>query len=289
MKTFLLICMMLLTFTTAFADQPTTVLTQLEKSKKLTMAVPVIDGANNETLQKNANKILRDSAEALAKKIGGEGQVTYQVKLNRPSLVSILLKADKNGNGASAVDNGMAIYQAVNIDLTSGKTFGLGDFLREGMAVREILPQGFYDVLFADEGIYTNTGANLPYTGYTPYKKLVPLLRISDAGRLVTVWKLTEACADKELAVPAGSLLALKLTANPSTGYKWSSKITGGTGNLYEIGSSFTLPYNTAKGMTGTPGTEILVFAAQTPGTYTVQMSYGRPWEMNKSWKKFAF
>lgn len=282
MRTFILICMMLLTFATAFADQPTTVLTQLEKTKKLTLSVPVIDGANNEVLQKNANKILRDSAETLAKKIGGEGQVTYQVQLNRPSLVSILFKADKAGNGP-------ALYKAVNIDLTSGKTFSLGDFLQGGMAVREILPKNYYDVLFANEGVYTNTGVDLPYTGFTPYKKLVPLLRISDAGRLVTMWKLTEACADKEITVPAGSLLALKLTANPSTGYKWSSKITGGTGNLYEIGSSFTLPLNAPKGMTGMPGAEIIVFAAQTPGTYTVQMLYGRPWEMNKGWKKFAF
>ena len=283
MRIFLLALALCLTFMTAFADQPTTVLTQMENSKKLTLAVPVIDGANSDVFQNTANKILRDTAENMAKKINHEGQVSYEVKLNRPSVVGILFKAiARDGSGQT-------LYKAVNIDLTSGKAIGLGDFLQEGNAVREVLPANYYDVLFADEGVYTNTGEGLPYTGFTPYRKLVPLLRISEAGRLVTIWKLTQDCADKILTVPAGSLLALKLNANPSTGYKWSSKITGGTGNLYEIGSSFTLPYNTAKGMTGTPGTEILVFAAQTPGTYTVQMSYGRPWEMNKSWKKFAF
>ncbi|MCH4157902.1 MAG: protease inhibitor I42 family protein [Acidaminococcaceae bacterium] len=283
MRTFLLVLALCFTFVTAYADQPTTVLTQMENSKKLVLAVPVIDGANSEAFQGSANKILRDTAENLAKKIHQEGQVSYEVKMNRPSVVGILFKAvGKDGKS-------QPLYKAVNIDLTSGKTFGLGDFLQEGNAVREVLPANYYDVLFADEGVYTNTGEGLPYTGFTSYRKLAPLLRISDAGRLVTIWKLTQDCADKVLTVPAGSLLALKLTSNPSTGYKWSSKITGGTGNLYELGSTFTLPYNTPKGTTGTPGTEILVFAAQTPGTYTVQMSYGRPWEMNKSWKKFAF
>lgn len=282
MKTFLLVCVLLFTFASAFANQPTTVLSQNENSKKLTMSVPVIDGANSEVLQGEANKVLRNTAEQLAKRIDNQGQVSYEVKLNRPSLVSILFKA-------VSANQEQVLYKAVNLDLTSGKTFGLGDFLQEGMAVREILPANFYDVLFADEGVYTNSGDLQPYTGYASYKKLAPLMRISEAGRIVTVWKLTQACADKELIVPAGSLLAIKLTSNPSTGNKWSSKISGGTGNLYQIGSTFTLPYNTSKGMTGTPGSEIIVFAAQTPGTYTVQMLYGRPWEMNKGWKNFSF
>lgn len=283
MKFWLILCMCLCTCMPVWADQPTTVLTQWEKDKELTVALPVIDGSSNEILEKAANHALRAAVQQLAKKIDGKGQVTYQVSLNRPSLISILFKAVPANAGTSTY------YQALNLDLTSGKTFGLGDFLREGMACREILPANYYELLFSDQGIYSNDGPGKPYSSFTSYAKLAPLMRISEAGRLVKVWRLTQSCAGRELSIPAGSLFAIKLVSNPSTGNRWSSQITNGQGNLYQIGRSFTMPLKTIEGTTGSSGMEILVFAAQKPGQYTVQMNYGRNWDKVHDADNFAF
>jgi hypothetical protein len=52
-------------------------------------------------LCKVANKVLRQETEALAKKINNQGTVNYEVRLNRPSLVSVLLKATGAGSASS--------------------------------------------------------------------------------------------------------------------------------------------------------------------------------------------
>lgn len=280
MKVLVMVLMLMLSMVTAYADQPTTVLTKLEQTKKLTLQVPVINGTNNEVLEKAANRTLEKAMDDMAKLIKKNGRVDYKVMLNRPTLVSVLLKAQ---------DGNEVYYKGINIDLTTGKEFGLSDILQDGMARREILPQNFTEVLFGEEGVYTNTAVNGAYTGYTPYAKLMPSMRIGEAGRLVKVWRLTRECEDLTINVKPGSLLALRLKSNPTTGYKWDSEVKGGTGNLYVIGSSFTMGRETKSGMTGVPGIEIIVFAAQTPGLYTVDMNYKRPWEKNKGVEGFKF
>ena len=70
-----------------FADQPTTVLTEMKSSKQVTMEIPVIDGANDEVLQRSVNSMLRNATEDVADKVGKQGRITYEVTLNRPSLV----------------------------------------------------------------------------------------------------------------------------------------------------------------------------------------------------------
>lgn len=268
----------------AYADQPTTVLTQYQNRSSLKVELPVLDGANNAALEKSANAILEKKVADLAKTINNNGQVSYEVKLNRPSLVSVLLKAATSG--------GKAVYQAVNLDLTTGREFSLDDFIQDGNARKEVLKAGYSGILFADDGIYTRATADGPYTDYVSYGKLMPLMRIGEAGRLVTVWKITEAAAERELTVPSGSLIALKVDANPSTGYTWVSDVSGGTGNLYKIGNSFTIPHDkTGSNVNrpGTPGSEIIVFAAQTKGEYTVNMSYKHAWEKGTGVKNFSF
>ena len=270
----------------AYADQPTTVLTQYQNRSALTVELPVLDGTNNLALEKSANTILEKKVADLARTINNNGQISYEVKLNRPSLVSVLLKAVSSGSGNKV------IYQAVNLDLTTGREFTLDDFIQDGNARKEILKAGYTGILFDEAGIYTRSTEDGPYTDYVAYGKLMPLMRIGEAGRLVTVWKITDAAANRTLTVPAGSLIALKVDANPSTGYSWLSSVSGGTGNLYKVGNSFTIPHDkTGSNVTrpGTPGTEIIVFAAQTKGEYTVSMSYKHAWEKGTGVKNFSF
>ena len=127
-----------------FADQPTTVLTELKNGKQITIEVPVIDGANDEVFQRSANNALRNAAEDVADKVGKRGTVTYEVTLNRPSLVSILLKGTNDGR---------SYFRAVNIDLTTGRDFTLDDFFFRGEEREKLLGKQTENVIFTEDGI----------------------------------------------------------------------------------------------------------------------------------------
>ena len=251
----LLCCLILGLSTVAFAEQPTTV------------------------FSKSVNGILNSKVKDLLAQVGGSGTVSYEVKLNRPSLVGILLKATNGGRTA---------YQAVNLDMTTGNEFSIRDFVGEGNAVHEIL--GAYEgVLFADNGIYTRTSSGAAYSNFVSYSKLFPLLRTGEAGRLLTVYGLTRAVEDKVVTVKAGELLALQLESNRTTGYSWFVEGNGYAGKFYELGRSYVLPGNAANNRTGMPGLEIIVFGAQEPGEYKVNMEYKRAWEKGSGFDKFSF
>ena len=275
----LLCCLILGLSTVAFAEQPTTVFSKVVATKNMQGEIPEIDGLRYTNLQKSVNGILNSKVKDLLAQVGGSGTVSYEVKLNRPSLVGILLKATSGGRTA---------YQAVNLDMTTGNEFSIRDFVGEGNAVHEIL--GAYEgVLFADNGIYTRTSSGAAYSNFVSYSKLFPLLRTGEAGRLLTVYGLTRAVEDKVVTVKAGELLALQLESNRTTGYSWFVEGNGYAGQFYELGRSYVLPGNAANNRTGMPGLEIIVFGAQEPGEYKVNMEYKRAWEKGSGFDKFSF
>ena len=69
LATFVLFCQ------SVFADQPTTVLTELKSGKQVTLEIPVIDGAIDEVFQRSANHVLRNAAEDVADNVGKKGKV----------------------------------------------------------------------------------------------------------------------------------------------------------------------------------------------------------------------
>ena len=254
----------------AFADQPTTVLTELKEGKRITVEMPVIDGANNEALQRSANSVLRNAVEDVTNKVGKQGTVSYEVTLNRPSLVSILVKGTNGGR---------EVYRAVNLDLTTGREFALDDFFFSGEEQEKLLGKQTDNILFTEEGIAFSEKRGTAYTKKFAYQDILSLARIGDIGRLLKVWKLTENSDGKILTVNQGDLFAFKLNANPSTGFQWVNTVSGGPANgLYKTGSSFMIP-NSQKEQVGTPGIEFQFYAAKIPGTYQLQLSYQRPWE----------
>jgi predicted secreted protein len=106
---------------------------------------------------------------------------------------------------------------------------------------------------------------------------------------LLTVYGLTRAVEDKVVTVKAGELLALQLESNRTTGYSWFVEGNGYAGQFYELGRSYVLPGNAANNRTGMPGLEIIVFGAQEPGEYKVNMEYKRAWEKGSGFDKFSF
>ena len=264
LATFVLFCQ------SVFADQPTTVLTELKSGKQVTLEIPVIDGANDEVFQRSANHVLRNAAEDVADKVGKKGNVTYEVTMNRPSLVSVLLKGTNGGR---------LYYRGVNLDLTTGREFTVDDFFFSNEEREKLLGKHPENVLFTDEGIVLAEKKGAEFTRRLSYEELLPLARIGDIGRLLKVWKLTENSDGKVLTVQQGDLFAFKLNANPSTGFQWVNTISGGPAEgIVKTGSSFMIP-NSQKEQVGTPGVEFQFYAAKKPGTYQLKLSYQRPWE----------
>ena len=143
MKILLTTILCLLLCLPAFADQQTTVLQEQATLGKASATLPYLDGSNDVEYEKQLNALIRATATKLSKEVGG-GSVSYAVKLNRPSLVSLLLTAS-NGNEVA--------YQGLNLDLTTGKEFTVTDFFVDKEQVQQAL--GDYSrVLFAEDGFY---------------------------------------------------------------------------------------------------------------------------------------
>lgn len=249
-----------------FADQQTTVLNEQTALGKASASLPYIDGSNDAALEKKVNALVHDVAAKLAKEVGGAGSVSYKVMLNRPSVVSLLLEADNGGRKA---------YAGLNLDLTTGKEFGVTDFFVDDDNVKAALGN-YNNVLFGEAGLYVREWKNAAYSNFVPYGKVLTSMRIGEAGRLLQMAKITEKAAGKTLKLPKSGLVAIKLDSNPSTGYGW--EMSCASKNVAKVGSSFTIPGQQDERV-GVPGTEILVLAVTQPGTYNVRMDYKRSWE----------
>lgn len=276
MKILLTTILCLLLCLPAFADQQTTVLQEHATLGKASAVLPYIDGSNDAAYEKQLNALVRETATALSKKVGG-GSVNYEVKLNRPSLVGILLTAT-NGERVA--------YAGLNLDLTTGKEFTVTDFFVDKEQVQQALGD-YSKVLFAEEGFYLQEQKYGAYTNFVPYNKVLDHMRIGEAGRIMQVARLTAAASGKTLVMEKPGLLALKLASNPSTGYSW--QVSADSAAVVRVGSTFIIPREEEERMaTGVAGTEILFLNANEPGTYKVQMEYKRPWE-RISLDKFSF
>ena len=276
MKILLTTILCLLLCLPAFADQQTTVLQERVTIGKASATLPYLDGSNDVEYEKQLNALIRAAATKLSKEVGG-GTVSYAVKLNRPSLVSLLLTAS-NGNKVA--------YQGLNLDLTTGKEFTVTDFFVDKEQVQQAL--GDYSrVLFAEDGFYVQQEKYGAYNSFVPYNKLLDHMRIGEAGRIMQVARLTAAASDKTLVLDKPGLLALKLASNPSTGYGWH--MSTDSAHVVKVGSTFIIPREEeARQAFGVAGTEILFLNVRQPGTYKVQMEYKRPWE-RISLDKFTF
>ena len=253
----------------ALADQQTTVLKQEVKIGRAEGSLPYIDGNMEVDFEKMANEAISNRAKEMLKRFGNNGEISYTVTLNRPSVVSILLHANYDGKH---------VYEGLNLDLTSGKEFGLNDFFVNDDNMQSLFDKN-EEVLFEEKGILKRSSKNGPFDKFLPYEEIIPSIRIGEAGRLLQIARLTENADGKELRIKSGSMYAMKLDSNPSTGYSWNLKQSSNIiGNIVKVGSSFVLP-NVDDNRVGTPGVEISMYAARSKGTYDVVMEYKRPWE----------
>ena len=228
-------------------------------------SVPYIDGLRETYLQNNVNGILRSRAEALQKKAGEGARLSYEITLNRPSLVSFVLKAEGQ----------RTVYDGVTIDTEAGSVLDEKDLLYTKSADYDRLLDGKHYV-FGETGILAESTDGGPFTNLIPYADLTGAINVGGGARLLTSYKLTKEAAGKTLSVKPGELVALYLDANPSLGLEWT--LTGadlGRG-VVDMGHSFYLPMENPTGRGGSPGQTILFLTFSQPGNYEVTALYGK-------------
>ena len=82
---------------------------------------------------------------------------------------------------------------------------------------------------------------------------------------------LTEADANKEIAVTAGQTVTIRLVENgASTGYRWEER-SGLGGVLAKVGNATISRSDTPFGMVGVPGTLTQTYFARHPGRHQIQ------------------
>ena len=116
----------------------------------------------------------------------------------------------------------------------------------------------------------------------TKYCKFLPILLVtglvlcSGCAPMQTV--LSEADNGKQVSLPAGSQLSLRLPGNPTTGYTWEVQAVDASilQQLGEPGYQSDRPQ-----LVGSGGTLTLNFKALKPGTTRLLLVYHRPFEAN--------
>ncbi len=278
MRIFLIALLWLLLCLPAFADQQTTVLFEQVTIDKAEGRLPFIDGSTDTDMEKQANSLMHSTVKDMVKAAGGYGIISYEVVLNRPSLIGVLLKVSNKSNN---------IVKGLNIDLTTGQEFTVTDFFINNDTVKAALGD-YSDVLFTERGICTRSGGIGNYTNVITYSSLLTSMRIGEAGRLLQIARLTENAEGKNLFIKRGNMMAIKLDTNPSTGFRWEMKLDkGDEKKIVKVGSSFMMPKSSDQRV-GVPGSEVLMLAAEESGNCKVTMEYKRPWE-RLPLKSFSF
>jgi inhibitor of cysteine peptidase len=83
-----------------------------------------------------------------------------------------------------------------------------------------------------------------------------------------------------EAEMSVGSLLAVTLCSNPTTGFQWSETAEISDPSILEqVSHKYIPPEGGQSPQVGTAGQEVWVFKALEAGTSTVYMEYSRPWQ----------
>lgn len=249
----------------ALAFGHTTLVSESYSTGEAAGQVPYADGLKEMYQQNNLNHVIKEQANALAKEAGGKAVLSYEVTVNRPTLFSVILKAQGD----------RTVYAGLNLDTRSGAILEPKDLLYTNAAEYKQYIDG-KNFVFAEDGIRTASVPGGPLDVTTPYTKLLKAINVAEGARLLTSYKLTPESEDKTLHLKPGELVALYLEANPTSGNGWTLVDQSGHTGFVNLGHSFTLPLINPTGAAGSPGTTILFASFDAPGSYKIKASYGK-------------
>ncbi|MDD4721227.1 MAG: protease inhibitor I42 family protein [Acidaminococcaceae bacterium] len=268
-KTCILTLLLLLFTVNAWAFGQSTIMENVLSNGKRQGTIPMIDGVHDINVQKSINELLNDAAEKLGKDAGGQVKLSYEVTLNRPTMLSVVLQASGD----------KTLYKGLNIDIISGKECNTKDFFYLKDAFVKTLASRSY--VFSEEGLLLSSGNGAAYSEKLPYTSILQYLNIASCARFMTGYKVTGASEGKTLHLQVGSLVSLYLPSNPSTGFDWYMSESNKPDGFVSMGSSLFIPINTRANVTGVPGNTILFFGFTKPGKYKLVFEYKRPWAQN--------
>lgn len=270
MKKILLLFFLIFCFaTTALANGQITLLARSVNDGPVKGVIPEVDGINDLNMQKSINDVLKMRAYELAREFATECVLSYNQLLDKSSVFSVVLKATTGDR---------TLYKAVNIDVTTGKECVFSDFFRDKEGFERVL-DGYEDIILSDAGVYTRSEKYGVYDRFVPYATLLRFVDIGEAGRFMTVYKITNAAAGAALHIKAGELVAIKLDSNRSTGYAWELDTESKSSGVIEIGTSYLMPSGKDTSMVGAMGTDIIVIGTDKEGSFPVKFNYKRQWE----------
>lgn len=249
----------------AFAFGHTTLLRQDYSDGKAAGQVPFVDGLKEANLQANLNHLIKEKANALGKAAGGRAVLSYEVTMNRPTLFSIILKAEGD----------RTVYAGMNLDVTGGKALEDQDLLYTNSTEYAQYIQG-KNYVFAEEGIRVASQPEGPLDTTIPYTKLLKAINVAEGARLLTSYKLDSNGEDMTLDLKPGELVALYMDANPTSGNQWVMVDQSAQPGFVNLGHSFTLPLLNPTGQAGSPGVTILFAGFSQPGDYQIKAVYAK-------------
>lgn len=270
MKKILLLFLLIFCFaTTALASEKITLLARSVDDGPVKGVIPEVDGIGDANLQKSINSVLKMRAYELVRELPAEGLISYDQLLDQSSVFSVVLKAT-TGN--------RTLYKAVNIDVTTGKECVLADFFRYREGFERVIG-GYEDIVFADAGVYTRSEKYSIYDRFVPYTALLGFVDVGEAPRILPVRQITNSAAGAALHIKVGELVAIRLDANRTAGYKWELDLATKSSGVLEIGTSYLMPGGNDASTVGAMGTEIIVIATDKAGSFPVKLNYKRQWE----------
>lgn len=249
----------------AFAFGHTTLLSESYSDGKASGVVPFADGLKEAYQQNNLNHIIKEKASALGKAAGGQATLSYEVTVNRPSMFSVILKAQGD----------RTVYAGLNLDTTDGNLMEDKDLFYTNSAAYAQYVQG-KSYVFAENGIRVASTQDGPYDTLIPYTRILKALNVAEGARLLTSYKLDSAAEGMTLPLKAGELVALYMEANPTSGNQWVLADQSGHDGFVDLGHSFTLPMQNPTGAAGSPGVTILFASFDKPGDYQLKALYGK-------------
>lgn len=262
---------MMLVSNVCFASSYNAILQKEVSGEGLKGYYPVLDGLMNEKIQKQINVEIKKHVDNLVKAVGNKGNVSFTLKINKPTIFSVLLKANNNGQKA---------YDAINMDLATGKECVAKDYFYLNESYYKLLGEKS-EFLLAEKGIYfrkDKNDLNGDFSNFVKYTDFASSLNIVNVARYLPVVKITKQVKNNTLVVSEGDFIAIKLETERSAGLNWNFD-SSDRSNVFEVGRSYLMSRMEKTDAIIKPDYDIVFIETKKAGKYKVLFTYKHAWE----------
>lgn len=262
---------MMLASNVCFASSYNAVLQKGISGDGVTGYYPVLDGLMSEKLQKQINADLKKHVDNLVKVAGNKGEVSFTLRMNKPTLFSVLVKVNNNGK---------EVYDAINMDTSTGQECLDKDYFYLNDNYYKIFGENA-EFLLDKKGVYfrkDKNNLNEAFTGYIKYADLAPSLNIVNVARYLPVVKISKQAKNNTVVVNEGDFIAIKLETDRASGLTWSFE-SSDPSNVFEVGRSYLMSRMEKTDAIIKPDYDIIFIEVKKTGKYKALFTYKHSWE----------